>query len=159
MKHKGYNNVINGTENNYQTYLGQEINKELGLNWLTFRFRNYIPEIGRFFGVDPISEDFLSISNYQFAHNSPIWKIEIEGLEGEVSPDIPGAVDIPNHEPVRGNTNTGSSGAAAGAVAANFGHSFLAQAFVWNYASGKGQSMTLNEGGMETVRASTCVYK
>ncbi|MEP3445575.1 MAG: RHS repeat-associated core domain-containing protein, partial [Flavobacteriaceae bacterium] len=83
MPHKGYNGGINGRENNYQTYLGQEINKELGLDWLTFRYRNYMPEIGRFFGVDPISEEYFSISTYQFAHNSPVWKIELEGLEGK----------------------------------------------------------------------------
>ncbi|MEP3208646.1 MAG: DUF6443 domain-containing protein, partial [Maribacter sp.] len=153
LKHKGYNSVVNGRNHQYG-YLDQEEQNELGLNWLTFRHRNYNPEIGRFFGVDPISEDFLSISNYQFAHNSPIWKIEIEGLEGEISPDIPGAVDVPNHEPVEGHTNTGSNNIVAGAVAANFGHSFLAQAFVYNYANGKGEPMTLNENGMETVRAS-----
>lgn len=31
--HKGYNNVVNGTENKYQTFQGQELNEELGLNW------------------------------------------------------------------------------------------------------------------------------
>ncbi|MEP3445852.1 MAG: RHS repeat-associated core domain-containing protein, partial [Flavobacteriaceae bacterium] len=79
---KGYNGNINGPENNYQTYLGQEINKELGLDWLSFRHRNYIPEIGRFFGVDPIAEEYPNQTPYQFASNNPIWKIELEGLEG-----------------------------------------------------------------------------
>ncbi len=83
LEHKGYNNIVNGVENNYKTFLGQELNKELGLNWLTFRHRNYMPDIGRFFGVDPISEEYFTISTYQFAHNNPIWKIEIEGLEGK----------------------------------------------------------------------------
>ncbi len=119
LKHKGYNSNINGKENNYQTYLGQEINKELGLDWLTFRYRNYAPEIGRFFGIDPISEDFLSISMYQFAHNNPVWKIELEGLEGEISPKIPDAVDIPNEEPVAGNTDLGTSLIA---IDPNFNH-------------------------------------
>ncbi len=100
LKHRGYNNVVNGTHHPYG-FLNQEENEELGLGWLTFRYRNYIPEIGRFFGSDPISEEFFSISNYQFAHNSPIWKIELEGLEGEISPKIPNAVDIPNKEPIK----------------------------------------------------------
>ena len=82
LKHKGYNNIVNGVENNHKTFLGQEINKELGLNWLTFRHRNYMPDIGRFFGIDPISEDFESISTYQVSHNNPVWKVELEGLEG-----------------------------------------------------------------------------
>ena len=63
-------------------YLGQEHQNDLGLNWITFRHRNFNPEIGRFFGVDPVSEEYFSISTYQFAHNNPVWKIEIEGLEG-----------------------------------------------------------------------------
>ncbi|WP_159288145.1 RHS repeat-associated core domain-containing protein [Tenacibaculum maritimum] len=83
LEHKGYNNVVNGTENNHHTYLGKEISKELGLNWLSFRHRNYMPEIGRFFGVDPVAGDYVTISPYQFAHNNPIWKIELEGLEGQ----------------------------------------------------------------------------
>ena len=70
--------------------------KELGLNWLTFRCRNYMPDIGRFFGSDPIAEDFYSISNYQFAHNNPIWKIELEGLKGKAL----SGVYVANHEPV-----------------------------------------------------------
>ena len=95
LRHKGYNNVVNGTHHPYG-YLNQEENEELGLNWLTFRYRNYMPDIGRFFGVDPISEEFFSISTYQFAHNSPVWKIEIEGLEGMAL----SGVDIVNREPV-----------------------------------------------------------
>jgi RHS repeat-associated protein len=49
LKHKGYNNVVNGAGNNYKTFQGQEINEELGLNWLSFKYRNYDPAIGRFF--------------------------------------------------------------------------------------------------------------
>ncbi len=82
LKHKGYNGVIDYLAYN-KSYLGQEENEELGLNWLTFRFRNYMPDIGRFFGVDPIAEKFYYLSPYQTAHNNPIWKIELEGLEGE----------------------------------------------------------------------------
>lgn len=98
LEHRGYNSSVVGTENNFQTYLGQEMNPELGLNWLTFRYRNYMPELGRFFGSDPIAEEYFSISNYQFAHNSPVWKIELEGLEGEPTNDVPETV---NHEPVK----------------------------------------------------------
>lgn len=61
---------------------GQEWQDELGLNWYTYRYRNYDPTYARFFGVDPVSEDYYNITTYQFAHNNPVWKIEIEGLEG-----------------------------------------------------------------------------
>jgi RHS repeat-associated protein len=63
-------------------YIGQERQEDLGLNWDSFRYRNYDVAIGRFFGVDPISEKYYYLTNYQFAHNNPVWKIELEGLEG-----------------------------------------------------------------------------
>ncbi|TAI48486.1 RHS repeat domain-containing protein [Flagellimonas allohymeniacidonis] len=106
LKHKGYNTAISANGNSVAQkwgYLGQEIQDELGLDWLTFRYRNYIPELGRFFGVDPISEEYFSITNYQFAHNNPIWKVEIEGLEGATSTGN-GNDDTTNHEPVKVKT-------------------------------------------------------
>lgn len=78
-------------------YNGQEWQDELGLNWYTYRHRNYDPAIGRFMGIDPISEEYYTITNYQFAHNNPVWKIELEGLEGAPSN---GQKDIVNNEPV-----------------------------------------------------------
>lgn len=94
-------------------FLGQESNEELGLGWLTFRYRNYMPEIGRFFGVDPISSEYMSISTYQFAHNNPIWKIEIEGLEGQEKQ----GKDKQHHEPVKVQSKTNTGTAVGGAVA------------------------------------------
>jgi len=94
LKHKGYNNVVNGVHHPYG-YLNQEENEELGLGWLSFRHRNYMPEIGRFFGIDPVAGDYVTISPYQFAHNNPVWKIELEGLEGH---EING-VDVVNAPP------------------------------------------------------------
>ncbi|TGN30008.1 DUF6443 domain-containing protein [Empedobacter tilapiae] len=90
LKHSGYNNTNLANTNYKYKYNGQELQDELGLNWYNYRYRNYDPTIGRFFGVDPISEDYYNISTYQFAHNNPVWKIEIEGLEGAstTNPDI-----------------------------------------------------------------------
>ncbi len=56
-----------------------------------------MPEIGRFFGVDPVAAEYMSISTYQFAHNNPIWKIELEGLEGQEKQ----GKDVSHHEPVK----------------------------------------------------------
>ncbi len=81
LEHKGYNNVIVGTENNYRTFQGQEIDKELGLNWLSFKYRNYDPAIGRFVQIDPLSESFSHQSHYNFAENEVIRGYELEGLE------------------------------------------------------------------------------
>ena len=77
-------------------YLGQEWQDELGLDWYSMKWRNADPAIGRFMGIDPISEDYMSISTYQFAHNNPVWKIEIEGLEGQTSNETG---DVINDEP------------------------------------------------------------
>ncbi|MEA9414155.1 DUF6443 domain-containing protein [Flavobacterium sp. PL02] len=97
LKHEGYN--TDNLQVNYKyKFLGQERQDELGLNWDTFRHRNYDYAIGRFFGVDPVSEEYMSISTYQFAHNNPVWKIEIEGLEGTPSNGKP---DTTNHEPIK----------------------------------------------------------
>ncbi|MBP1221903.1 DUF6443 domain-containing protein [Flavobacterium sp. 1355] len=102
MEHQGYNNVPKityaSTEGEKYKFLSQERQDELGLNWDTFRHRNYDYAIGRFFGIDPVSEEYMSISTYQFAHNNPVWKIEIEGLEGAPSN---GKTDITNHEPIK----------------------------------------------------------
>ena len=100
-------------------YLGQERQDELGLNWVTFRHRNADPALGRFFGVDPVSEDYMSISTYQFAHNNPVWKIELEGLEGVETSGL----DISNMEPVKGHTNVGSMAIPIGDGTGNHGSS------------------------------------
>ncbi|WP_437368388.1 DUF6443 domain-containing protein [Maribacter litoralis] len=81
LEHKGHNSVIVGTENNYQTYQGQELNKELGLNWLSFRYRNYDPSFGRFIQADPLSDEFAHQSHYNFAENRVISGLDLEGLE------------------------------------------------------------------------------
>jgi hypothetical protein len=40
------------------------------------------PRLGRFFAVDPLSPEYPMLTPYQFASNSPIWMLELEGLEG-----------------------------------------------------------------------------
>ncbi|MDO5655778.1 MAG: hypothetical protein Q4G27_06520 [Flavobacteriaceae bacterium] len=39
-------------------YQGQELQDEFGLGWYSFKWRNDMPDIGRFFNVDPIGEDY-----------------------------------------------------------------------------------------------------
>ena len=112
LKHENYNSqkyklaqsadgvsiVLQPTERNiYQyKYLGQERQDELGLNLDSFRYRNYDYATARFISIDPLAEDYMSITQYQTAHNNPVWKIEIEGLEGTPSN---GKRDIVNNEP------------------------------------------------------------
>jgi RHS repeat-associated protein len=60
----------------------QERQDELGLNWDSYKYRNYDYAIGRFFNIDPLSEDYAYQSTYAFAENKVISHRELEGLEG-----------------------------------------------------------------------------
>jgi RHS repeat-associated protein len=62
-------------------YNGKERDTELGLNWDHFGFRMYDSSIGRFTGVDPISDQFAHVSTYNYAENSPIANIDLWGLQ------------------------------------------------------------------------------
>jgi RHS repeat-associated protein len=84
LKHQGYNANHFGRDHKYG-YLGQEFQNELGLNEYSYKWRNADPALGRFFSIDPIAEDYYYLTPYQFASNTPVWKIEQEGLEGVAS--------------------------------------------------------------------------
>lgn len=65
---------------NYK-FQGQERQDELGLNWDSFKWRNYDYAIGRFMSIDPLAEDYNYQSPYNFAENQVISGFELEGLE------------------------------------------------------------------------------
>ena len=81
LKHKGYNDLINGAQNNHWTFQGQKIDKELGLNWHGFKWRNYDASLSRFHNIDPLAESFGYQSPYNFSENRVIDGVELEGLE------------------------------------------------------------------------------
>jgi RHS repeat-associated protein len=59
---------------------GKENDAETG--WQDYGMRMYNPELARFFTVDPISADYPELTPYQFASNSPVQNIDLDGLEG-----------------------------------------------------------------------------
>ena len=63
-------------------FQGQERQDELGLNWDSYKYRNYDMAIGRFMSIDPLAEDYSYQSPYNFAENKVISHRELEGLEG-----------------------------------------------------------------------------
>ncbi len=65
-------------------FQGQEKDDEIKGegNSLNYTFRMHDPRIGRFFAVDPLFKEYPELSPFQFASNSPIDMIEIEGMEG-----------------------------------------------------------------------------
>ncbi|WP_395054670.1 DUF6443 domain-containing protein [Flavobacterium sp.] len=93
--------------NNYK-YQGQERQEELGLNWDSFKWRNYDPSLGRFMSVDPLSEKYSKWTPYAFAGNQVIHSRELEGLEPEndLSGDERQNYDSENHAPGFGGVMT-----------------------------------------------------
>jgi RHS repeat-associated protein len=49
--------------------------------WQDYGFRAYRPDLGRFVSVDPLSKDYPELTPYQFASNTPIQAIDLDGLE------------------------------------------------------------------------------
>lgn len=73
-----FNSYSVAPENKYK-FQGQEHQDETG--WDSFKWRNHQPDIGRFFNVDPLAEDYYYNSPYAFSENKVIAHIELEGLE------------------------------------------------------------------------------
>ncbi|MGV1012917.1 MAG: RHS repeat-associated core domain-containing protein, partial [Flavobacterium sp.] len=68
-------------------YQGQERQDELGLNWDSFKWRNYDYAIGRFMSIDPLAEKYSYQSPYNFSENRVVDSRELEGLEAVKSID------------------------------------------------------------------------
>ena len=84
LQHKGYNNTISSNGNSVAQKKGfqdQMLDDELGLNWNTFKYRNYDPSLARFHNIDPLAEDYYYNSTYAFSENKVIQYNELEGLE------------------------------------------------------------------------------
>ncbi|UPK67195.1 RHS repeat domain-containing protein [Chitinophaga filiformis] len=50
-------------------------------NQQDYGMRVYDPRIGRFLSVDPLTRDYPWYTPYQFAGNTPIWAVDLDGLE------------------------------------------------------------------------------
>jgi RHS repeat-associated protein len=52
-----------------------------------YGFRIYDSRIGKFLSVDPLNKDYPMLTPYQFASNTPIWAIDLDGLEAYYTPN------------------------------------------------------------------------
>jgi RHS repeat-associated protein len=68
-----YRYGFNGKENDNEVK-GEGTQQDYGM-------RIYDPRLGRFLSVDPIAKDYPELTSYQFASNTPIWAIDLDGLE------------------------------------------------------------------------------
>ncbi|HLG39513.1 MAG TPA: RHS repeat-associated core domain-containing protein, partial [Chitinophagaceae bacterium] len=78
----GISSKAAGSLDNKYEYNGQEIQEDFDIDWYQYKWRNYDPQIGRFFCVDPLAPKYEYLTPYQFASNNPISMRELEGLEG-----------------------------------------------------------------------------
>lgn len=87
LKHKGYNNVIQGGNSVAQNwkYNGKELNSELGLDWYDFGARNYDAALGRWMNIDPLSEVYDDNSPYNYVKNNPIYFVDPDGMKIDLS--------------------------------------------------------------------------
>ena len=53
-----------------------------------YGFRIYNPSIARFLSVDPLTQSYPWYTPYQFAGNTPIWAIDLDGLEEAFATDF-----------------------------------------------------------------------
>jgi|GEM_PF-2667768 len=118
------------TVKNDYLYNSKELNTDLGLNWSDYGARFYDAAIGRFTGVDPISDQFAHVSTYNYAENSPIVNIDLWGLQAVWSGS--GLVNSPSikgsgSDYVKNNPSTAAA-IAVGFIAAPIGFALAAEA-------------------------------
>jgi len=70
-----------GQLRNQYLYNDKELWEDADLNWYDYGFRNYDAQIGRFPQLDPLTDDYPELTNYQYASCEPIANIDIDGLE------------------------------------------------------------------------------
>ncbi|MPT31208.1 MAG: RHS repeat-associated core domain-containing protein [Chryseobacterium sp.] len=78
MNHLGADNLSGFGQGAYQNYKynGKEL-QETG--FLDYGWRQYMPDLGRWFGMDQLSEAYLSTSPYAYVMNNPVMYNDVDG--------------------------------------------------------------------------------
>ncbi len=69
-----------GTGQNRYGFNGKEKDTDFSNNY-DYGFRIYNPNIAKFLSVDPLAKSYPWYTPYQFAGNTPIWAVDLDGLE------------------------------------------------------------------------------
>ena len=62
-------------------YNGKELDTNKGLNWYDYGARHYDAALGRFTTMDPMLEEYYSLSPYAYCGNSPVNRIDPNGMD------------------------------------------------------------------------------
>ena len=76
----------NSTPNQYK-YNGKEEQDELGLGWLDYGARMYMPEIGRWGVSDPLADKRYWVTSYNYVQNNPISRFDPTGMLDDYAMD------------------------------------------------------------------------
>jgi len=128
-----------GNINNKNLYNDKELIDEADLNWYDYGFRNYDPQIGRFPQLDPLTDDYPELTNYQYASNDPIANIDLDGLEGVYYVTVKTVVKHTSQAASVGSgigkgLSLASIGVSVGKIASNVANKIFEQAGIvkWN---------------------------
>ena len=145
-----YRYGFNGKENDSEVK-GEGNQQDYGM-------RIYDPRLGRFLSVDPLTKKYAMLTPYQFASNSPVASIDLDGLEGFVATGMSQPFSKDSRPTGMILTVPEAGKVIQGAVTTAFKAAFseqLPKKLIDHYAHGKGMPYALNK--TETVALN--VYK